>query len=130
MGNMKVFLKAGDQLYLNGANFRVDRKVSIELLNQTKFLLADHVMSPEQADTPLKRLYFTIQLMILDAPASNETLALYRSIFQSIMQQTEKRELNRLLLQVDRDVRCGREYQALKSIRQHLDPQLHTLSRA
>ena len=44
MSNMRLYLRPGEKLYINGAVIRVDRKVSIELLNDVTFLLENHVM--------------------------------------------------------------------------------------
>ena len=63
---MRVFLKANEKLYINGAVIRADRKVSIELLNDVSFLLENHVMQAEEATTPLRRLYFVVQLALME----------------------------------------------------------------
>lgn len=63
---MRLSLKAGEKIYMNGAVFSVDRKVSIELLNDATFLLEAHVMQIEAATSPLKQIYFAIQLMLMD----------------------------------------------------------------
>ena len=52
-GSMHIGLRARERLYINGAVIRVDRKVSIELLNDVSFLLEAHVMQPEETTTPL-----------------------------------------------------------------------------
>lgn len=67
----KLTLKAGERVFINGAELRVDRKVSIEILNNVSFLLEQHLMSAEQATTPLQRLYVDIQQVITAASASD-----------------------------------------------------------
>ena len=52
---MNITLRAGEKLYINGAVIRVDRKATIELLNDVTFLLENHVMQADQATTPLGR---------------------------------------------------------------------------
>ncbi|MFD2248839.1 flagellar biosynthesis repressor FlbT [Pseudochelatococcus lubricantis] len=66
---MRLNLKAGERLFINGAVLRFERRVTIELLNDATFLLEAHVMQFEDATTPLKQLYFIIQSMLID-PAS------------------------------------------------------------
>ena len=72
---MKPFcinLKSGERIFINGAVLRVDRKVSIEFLNDVTFLLEAHVMQPGQTTTPFRQLYFMIQTMVIDpSNASN-----------------------------------------------------------
>ena len=41
---LKISLKPNEKIYINGAVLRVDRKVSIELLNDVQFLLENHVL--------------------------------------------------------------------------------------
>ena len=72
---MHIMLRAGEKLYLNGAVLRADRKVGLELLNEATFLLEAHVISVENATTPLRQLYFIVQMMLmnpLDVTASGQ----------------------------------------------------------
>ncbi len=63
---MRIFMRAGEKLYLNGAVFSVDRKVSLELLNDATFLLQSHVLQASEATSPLRQIYFAVQLMLMD----------------------------------------------------------------
>ena len=63
---MHISLRCGEKIYINGAVLRVDRKVSLELLNDATFLLEAHVMKVEDATTPLRQLYFIIQIMLMN----------------------------------------------------------------
>jgi flagellar protein FlbT len=58
MSSFKIFLKANERIYINGAVIRVDRKVSLELLNDVQFLLENHVLQAEDATTPLAPALF------------------------------------------------------------------------
>jgi flagellar protein FlbT len=46
---MNITLRAGERFFINGAVIRIDRKASIELLNEVTFLLENHVMQAEEA---------------------------------------------------------------------------------
>ncbi len=63
---LKISLKPNEKIYLNGAVIRVDRKVTIELLNDVQFLLESHVLQANEASTPLRQLYFMVQIMLID----------------------------------------------------------------
>ncbi|OYW35186.1 MAG: hypothetical protein B7Z45_06885 [Azorhizobium sp. 12-66-6] len=39
---MQLTLRPGEKIYVNGAVLRVDRKVTLELLNDVTFLLESH----------------------------------------------------------------------------------------
>ena len=51
---MNITLRAGERLYLNGAVIRLDRKATIELLNDAAFLLETHVIQASEATTTLR----------------------------------------------------------------------------
>ena len=72
---MNISLRKGEKIYINGAIFRVDRKVSIELLNDVTFLLENHVMQAEDAITPIKQLYFVIQMMLMSPNNSSGAIS-------------------------------------------------------
>ncbi len=63
---MKLSLRAGEKIYMNGAVFSVDRRVSLHLLNDATFLLESHVMQAADATSPLRQAYFSIQTMLMD----------------------------------------------------------------
>ena len=46
---MLLKLRAGEKLYINGAVIKVERKATIELLNDATFLLEAHVIQPDEA---------------------------------------------------------------------------------
>ena len=77
---MNITLRAGERLYINGAVIRVDRKATIELLNDVTFLLENHVMQAEQATTPLRQIYFVVQVMLMDPGATAAATTLSRRL--------------------------------------------------
>ena len=70
---MNITLRAGERIYINGAVLRVDRKATIELLNDATFLLEAHVMQAEDATTPLRQIYFVVQVMLMDPASARAT---------------------------------------------------------
>lgn len=46
---LRISLKSGERIFVNGAVLRVDRKVAVEFLNDVTFLLENHVLQPEDA---------------------------------------------------------------------------------
>ena len=76
---MHISLRCGENIYINGAVLRVDRKVSLELLNDATFLLETHVMKVEDAITPLRQLYFIIQIMLMNPHDSVKARAMCES---------------------------------------------------
>ena len=77
---MNITLRAGERLFINGAVIRTDRKATIELLNDATFLLEAHVMQAGDATTPLRQIYFVIQVMLMDPPSAKATADLAQAL--------------------------------------------------
>ncbi len=114
---MNITLRAGERLYINGAVIRVDRKATIELLNDVTFLLENHVMQAEQATTPLRQLYFAVQVMLMDPGATAAATTLSRRLMESAMQAFESPLIVAGLTTVAGHIDRGRNFEALKTLR-------------
>lgn len=113
---MRISLRSGEKIYINGAVLRVDRKVSLELLNDATFLLEAHVMRPEDANTPLKQLYFIVQLMLMD-PADGAAREMFEKSIVLMLASYENAEIIAGLQSIDKLVGSKRTFDALKAIR-------------
>lgn len=115
--SIQLSLKAGERLYLNGAVIRVQRKVTIELLNEAAFLLEGHVMQVEDTTTPLRQLYFVAQTILMDprnAPASRK---LFAELFGRTLGSFESEPVRDTLRGVAALVASERTFEALKTLR-------------
>ena len=72
---MNITLRAGERFFINGAVIRIDRKASIELLNEVTFLLENHVMQADEATTLVRQIYFSVQIMLMDPTRGLERVA-------------------------------------------------------
>ena len=79
---MNITLRAGERLFINGAVIRIDRKASIELLNEVTFLLENHVMQAEEATTLARQIYFAVQIMLMDPTGAASAAPLARSLIE------------------------------------------------
>jgi flagellar protein FlbT len=114
---MHISLRAGEKLYINGAVLRVDRKVSLELLNDATFLLEAHVMRVEEANTPLRQLYFIVQVILMnpgDAAAAHE---MFNESIRRTTETFDQDEVVNGLRNVAQLVQMNRIFEALKCIR-------------
>lgn len=118
MGNMRLYLRPGEKLYINGAVIRVDRKVSVELLNDVTFLLENHVLQVEDATTPVRQLYFVVQTMLMEPANAQNSMGLFDSIVEAVRQASDDSDLNEGIDTVDQDVKSGKPFNALKTLRQ------------
>ena len=114
---MNITLRAGERLYINGAVIRVDRKATIELLNDVTFLLENHVMQADQANTPLRQIYFAVQVMLMDPSATTAAKTLSRRLIESALQAFVSPAIVAGLRTISGQIDRGRNFEALKALR-------------
>ncbi len=114
---MRISLKAGDKIYINGAVLRVDRKVSLQLLNDATFLLGAHVLQVEDATTPLRQLYFVVQTLLIDPDGEGDALDVFARVCTALREAFTAAEISGELDEIERLVKAGSTYAALKRIR-------------
>ncbi len=117
MNTLKISLKPNEKIYLNGAVVSVDRKVTIELLNDVQFLLQNHVLQPGEASTPLRQLYFMLQVMLMEPTGAVQARDMFRRSLPLLLASFDDAHICATLKQVDRLVGEGHVYEALKAIR-------------
>lgn len=114
---MHISLRAGEKIYINGAVLRVDRKVSIELLNDATFLLEAHVMKVEDASTPLRQLYFIIQIMLMNPTDTRAAREMFESSVRRTIDVSENVAMVAGLRAIKALVDANRIFEALKAVR-------------
>ena len=114
---MHISLRAGEKIYINGAVLRADRKVSIEILNDATFLLEAHVMKVEDASTPLRQLYFIIQIMLMNPTDSLAAREMFKKSIHMTIDVSESVVLVSGLRTVKTLVDGNRIFEALKAVR-------------
>ncbi|MEK4035340.1 flagellar biosynthesis repressor FlbT [Methylocystis sp. IM3] len=114
---MNISLRRGERIFINGAVLKVDRKVCLELLNDVTFLLENHVMQADSANTPLKRLYFIIQAMLMSPNDCEAPLQLCREMFVSLSSEPLDPRIMEGLRAAVRNIEDKRMFDALKVVR-------------
>lgn len=114
---LKITLKANEKIYINGAVIRADRKVSLELLNDVQFLLEGHVLQPEDATTPLRQLYFIIQVILMNPQGAPEAREMLRRSMPLLLASFSDNQILSALKEIDRMVSEGHVFEALKALR-------------
>ncbi|MBR1088003.1 flagellar biosynthesis repressor FlbT [Bradyrhizobium manausense] len=114
---MKISLRAGERVYINGAVLRVDRKVSLELVNDVMFLLEGQVMQASDATTAMRQLYFIVQLMLMNPTDVAAAASLYGQHHAALCAVCENGEMLDGLAAIDEMVVGTRYFEALKRIR-------------
>lgn len=114
---LKITLKPGEKIYVNGAVIRTDRKVSLEFMNDVQFLLENHVMQPEAAVTPLRQLYFIVQIMLISPQEANDARSMFRKSLPRLIDSFSSDAIKADLKQIDQLVAEGQVYEAMKMLR-------------
>lgn len=114
---MQIHLKKGEKLYVNGAVIRADQRCSLEFLNNVTFLLENHVMQAEKADTPLKQIYFVVQTMLIDPDNAQITRELYWHLSGCLQSTLENVQLRQGIVDSDTCIKNQRYFDALKILR-------------
>jgi flagellar biosynthesis repressor protein FlbT len=117
MKTMQISLRPGQKIYLNGAVIRVDRKVTLELLNEATFLLDSHVMQADETTTPLRQLYFVVQTMLIDPAAGESSRRLFRDMRAALQTTFRSEGIQASLDAISQLVEAGRTFEALRSLR-------------
>lgn len=114
---LRISLKSGERIFINGAVLRVDRKVALEFLNDVTFLLENHVLQPEDASTPLRQLYFIAQMILINPEGRDQSMAMFRKSIIMLLTCFQNEEILAELKRVDAMVATGKAFDALKAIR-------------
>lgn len=126
---MRMSLRAGEKIYVNGAVLRVDRKTSIELLNDATFLLEQHVLQAEDATTPLRQLYFIAQTILMDPANAKNCRLVFDESYRLLRETFAHPEVLSGMEMVQRLMNAGRTLDAMKAIRALLPIEDRILSR-
>jgi flagellar protein FlbT len=61
MSGLVLELRPGEAMIINGALVRFRTRSRIELVAKARFMFGKQIMTPEQADSPARRIYFALQ---------------------------------------------------------------------
>lgn len=115
---LRLKLRQGERLLVNGAVLEMGpRHGEIIIHNMANCLRGHELLQEEEATTPVRRVHFQIQMMIVD-PENGDT---YRERFEELLGQLEQaltnREMLERLAEVRAEVRDGRPYRGLALLR-------------
>jgi flagellar protein FlbT len=61
MSTLVLEIKQGEMMIINGAPIRFKTRSRIELAAKARFLFGKQILTPDEANTPAKRIYFNLQ---------------------------------------------------------------------
>ena len=114
---MHLRLRPGEKLYINGAVIKVDRRVSVEVLNDVTFLLQAHVLQAEDATTPLRQLYFAVQSALMEPKNIDLSAVVIADMLAQSLTVFANKEIISGLLDVRSLVERHRYFESLRIIR-------------
>ena len=114
---MLLKLRAGEKLYINGAVLKVDRKATLELLNDATFLLEAHVIQAAEAVTPLRQLYFVLQTQLMDRETTAQAMRMFAEMLTATCGAFGGGVVTDGLRGVGALAEAGRTFEAMKTLR-------------
>ncbi|KZL24874.1 MULTISPECIES: flagellar biosynthesis repressor FlbT [unclassified Pseudovibrio] len=121
---MRLHLKAGEKVFINGAVLSFEQKTSVKLLNDASFLLEAYVMQLEETTTPLRQLYFYIQNALIDPKTELDSLQRALLMLASIRKAVENTDILDGLELVEVKINKRRYFDALRTLKKLFDVEL------
>lgn len=113
---LKINVKPGEKIVINGAVITMGEGASyIVLQNQATFLREKDIMQPEEANTPVRRIYFSLMLMYLDQENYQGYYNEYMDRMIDLLRTTTLPHVRDTLMVIFRDVQEKRFFQAMKA---------------
>ncbi|RPJ16960.1 MAG: flagellar protein FlbT [Deltaproteobacteria bacterium] len=118
---LKITLKPGERLIIGGAVVTNGNSTSCDLVieNKTPILRQKDILTEEKADSPCRRIYYTIQLMYID----EDYLAKYHKLYWDLVREVVQAAPSTVALidSINEHILCRRYYQALKQTKRLID---------
>ena len=111
---LKLSLKPNEKAYIGSAVISNAHSVSVEILvhNDVTVLRQKDIMLPENADTPCKLIYFTVQLMYLDPKNADLSMKHFFERAREVLDAAPSTMI--YLFEIQRCIVEGDYYSALK----------------
>lgn len=117
---LKITLKPHERMIVGGAVItNGNTKCDVLIENKVSILRQKDIMSEKDADSPCRKIYFTIQLMYID----EENLIEHHNTYWKLVQDIVKAAPSMLALidQISEHILNNKYYQALKLARKLID---------
>lgn len=119
---LKLSLKPGERFVVNGAVLQNgDRRAVVLLQNKASILREKDIIQPEDANTPVRRVYFPIMMMYLDPADANRFYDEFVLRLNEFMGAIRTTEILRECVSLSREVMAADYYKALIRCRKLLN---------
>ena len=111
---LKITLKPGERMIIGGAVItNGSKKTNFVVENPVPILREKDILSTENANTPARRIYFTIQLMYIDEKNLTAHHKLYWKLVREFLNAAPS--VMSIIDRISQDIVNGSYYQALKT---------------
>jgi flagellar protein FlbT len=118
MSTLVLELRQGEVMIVNGAPIRFRTKARLELTAKARFLFGKQIMSPDQADTPARRIYFALQSAYIGNDIERpQGIMTARELIVSFKQATTSELAREILDRAMTAAEADNCYQSLKLVR-------------
>lgn len=115
---LKVTLKPGEKFVINGAVIvNGDRRSNLVIQNKVSVLREKDILQPDEANTPVRRIYFAIMVLYLDERAQKDAYAEFVRRITEFMDAISDRAALAECVGIIKDVNAGDYYRALLTCR-------------
>lgn len=115
---LKLTLKPGEKFVINGAVVQnSDRRTTLVIQNRAALLREKDIMLPEDATTPMRRIYFAIMMLYLDEGAAKQHQDSFLELMSEFMNAISNTEAVAQCVNVIQQVQGEQYYKALVGCR-------------
>src|SRR5579885_2674769 len=102
---LKLSLKPHEKFVLNGAVLtNGDKRISLMIQNKACVLREKDIMQPEEANTPVRRIYLPIMMMYLDPEGVEQYFNDFALRMTEFMGAIQNRQILTACIEISRDV--------------------------
>lgn len=126
---LRISLRDGEKMIVNGAVLRAAGRTDLVVENRAALLRGREVMSPDEANTPARRLYFACMMAYIE----NDGLSAYQDqivvLLRELMGAMENGEAKSVCARFANRVATGEFYPALSECRALIQYEAEALAR-
>lgn len=117
---LKIQLRPQERVIINGAVIEghSDGRTEITVMNKAMIMRQKHIIGEKEANTPSKRLYFTIQMMYIDPENKENYQAPYAGFLKDLKDTVKLPTLQDSLNLIEKAIEGGNFYDAMKVCRE------------
>lgn len=117
---LKITLKPNERMIIGGAVIKNGNKnTDLIVENKVSILREKDILNEAGANSPCRRIYFTIQLMYIDAGNIQEYQTVYDELVKDVVTAAPSTE--GLVNQLNESIAAGKYYPALKLARRLIE---------